>query len=955
MANKSRTVDIVFNGVDDFTKPLGNMNKALDQFDAKIKAVTGPITETAEALLKFEGAAALVAATIGGIALKNFSDYQYALIDLNKVLSDTEKNALPKAEKEIKSLATTYGQSTVDLIQRTTEFRKASFTLNESLMLVREGLNLTSAANTEMGASTKNLITILKGFGKEASEAAHIVDVINIVSDKYATNAEQLGTALSKVAPLADLAGLSIEELTGFMVPTIEVFQDSGEAATAWRRALAKLFDDTGPVKEAFEDILHIQTSNNGVMKTGKQLLFEVADAFQRMSKEQQIQTSTMLFGNRQVAKLLTSLRDLDYVMEVESVAAGVKHSYTLEQVAKRWASIQNVFANAKESLTQASIALGSSLEPAAVKVLKSLDNLFDVLETQVATGAFKSLFAVFDEFGDSLSTYITNLGKTLPDIFSNLDYSKLNEAFRGIFTEISRIFEALDLKTPEGVADFLQTAIDLMGGLINTSRGALSALGDFIPLVRNIVNQFIGLDTQQQAAFGKVSAQSAIFEKLGSKGVIFLQTLTDNLTKTADSFVRGMGAVKSITSYVVFAASYVARVWGSLDYIGNAIIGALKGDLANTLDKLDAKYLALEKSEYAAYSGVAEGVNEVVFGLNDLSKKGDDATGSVKKAFDDLLSSIKDVGSGLGDALDSGLKTTKDKAKNVTSDIEEYYKSAVEAIKKANDIEAEQKPQVAQGKWKSLKEGSVSIVEETTDRVKKFGDFMDTWGEGIGETTAAALDKGLAEGSKKALSKSLGYFGDSELELFNATDRVGKQLDDRISSSYKPPAKEVEPPADEKFKAAQKLLLEEIKTNADIVQEQYKTLAVGIESDSKTITTALEAVNSTFEASTTSIASMYSTLASSDLDLGTKTQLQGQIRAEQDRQEEAFELQKALTEAQIDLIQKRAAALESGEAIITVNGEGLQPHLEAFMFEILSAIKTKVSESYNSFLLGLA
>ena len=49
-----------------------------------------------------------------------------------------------------------------------------------------------------------------------------------------------------------------------------------------------------------------------------------------------------------------------------------------------------------------------------------------------------------------------------------------------------------------------------------------------------------------------------------------------------------------------------------------------------------------------------------------------------------------------------------------------------------------------------------------------------------------------------------------------------------------------------------------------------------------------------------------------------------------------------------------RRDALQNGDSLVTVNGDGLKPHLEAFMFEILESIQVRVSEEYQSFLLGM-
>lgn len=45
---------------------------------------------------------------------------------------------------------------------------------------------------------------------------------------------------------------------------------------------------------------------------------------------------------------------------------------------------------------------------------------------------------------------------------------------------------------------------------------------------------------------------------------------------------------------------------------------------------------------------------------------------------------------------------------------------------------------------------------------------------------------------------------------------------------------------------------------------------------------------------------------------------------------------------------------LSSGEAEIQVTADGLEPELEAFMFQILKRIRVRASEEAQQFLLGL-
>ena len=74
------------------------------------------------------------------------------------------------------------------------------------------------------------------------------------------------------------------------------------------------------------------------------------------------------------------------------------------------------------------------------------------------------------------------------------------------------------------------------------------------------------------------------------------------------------------------------------------------------------------------------------------------------------------------------------------------------------------------------------------------------------------------------------------------------------------------------------------------------------------------------------------------------KWALEDQIEKENALREKSFELQKKLLEATIKEIELRTKAMQSGDALIKIDGAGLQPHLEAFMWEILRTIQTRVN-----------
>jgi hypothetical protein len=84
------------------------------------------------------------------------------------------------------------------------------------------------------------------------------------------------------------------------------------------------------------------------------------------------------------------------------------------------------------------------------------------------------------------------------------------------------------------------------------------------------------------------------------------------------------------------------------------------------------------------------------------------------------------------------------------------------------------------------------------------------------------------------------------------------------------------------------------------------------------------------------------------------KWAVEKQIALENKRREQQLELQKRLTEALIDQMEARTAALERGDGLITIQADGLEPEIEAFMWKIIEKIHIKAVGDQSQFLLGI-
>jgi hypothetical protein len=148
---------------------------------------------------------------------------------------------------------------------------------------------------------------------------------------------------------------------------------------------------------------------------------------------------------------------------------------------------------------------------------------------------------------------------------------------------------------------------------------------------------------------------------------------------------------------------------------------------------------------------------------------------------------------------------------------------------------------------------------------------------------------------------------------------------------------------------------LAEIKEKSAIIQKSIEWKAkvdiAQIESATKIMEAAFKSVDATVADTGKTLTSTYADLYKAGSDTNFVERM---IREEGERRDRALDMQEDLVEAQTKNLDARTEAMRSGEAMIQIDGAGLQPHLEAFMFEILSAIQIRANAEGAQYLVGI-
>ena len=114
-----------------------------------------------------------------------------------------------------------------------------------------------------------------------------------------------------------------------------------------------------------------------------------------------------------------------------------------------------------------------------------------------------------------------------------------------------------------------------------------------------------------------------------------------------------------------------------------------------------------------------------------------------------------------------------------------------------------------------------------------------------------------------------------------------------------------------------------------------------------KTIDTSVVSTGNT-------LTGLWNTLSETEIGSFGRIKLEQTLKAEEKRRQDAFDLQRELTDQQIKLNDLKIEAYERGDAMITIDGAGMQPHLEAFMWAVIEAVQVRANADGAEFLLGV-
>ena len=207
MTDLQQKIELLFTATNRTGAVISSVGNELDTLSGNIRNVTQPFADLTKAIFALD--VILTGLAAGGIAYayNESSKLQSSFTELKKVAGDNAE-ALELSKNNAKALSNEYGEGAGKVLESTANYKQAGYDINEAMTLAKDGMDLVIAGGVSAYESSEILLSILKGFDAPASEARDALDILNEVSNQYATNVVELGNAMGGIVSRREANGL---------------------------------------------------------------------------------------------------------------------------------------------------------------------------------------------------------------------------------------------------------------------------------------------------------------------------------------------------------------------------------------------------------------------------------------------------------------------------------------------------------------------------------------------------------------------------------------------------------------------------------------------------------------------------------------------------------------------------------------------------------------------------
>ena len=383
---------------------------------------------------------------------------------------------------EYTSMANRLGARTAGAYQTATLYYQQGLNTEQVMGISEETMKMARIGNLEYADSTNLMTAALRGFNMELNEvsAQRINDVYSELAAITAADTEQIATAMTKTASIANSANMEFETTAAFLSQIIETTQEAPETAgTALKTIIARFGEVkdlsakgllTGEDEEG--EIIDVNKIDKALKSVGLSLkgfvtgeeglddvLLQLAERWDSLDIVTQRYIATQAAGSRQQSRFLAMMSDYGRTIELVQAAENSEGSST-KQFDKTMESLDSKINRLTTAYEQFTMGIANN------EVIKTVIDLLTLLLNTVnsVTSAFGDGIGVIAKFATVIGTLalgkkliqktfsVLGLGGVIPQnqkdsIFSKYFYGDpkdFNNKGKNIISEITNHFKKI-------------------------------------------------------------------------------------------------------------------------------------------------------------------------------------------------------------------------------------------------------------------------------------------------------------------------------------------------------------------------------------------------------------------------------------------------------------------------------------------------------------------------------
>jgi TP901 family phage tail tape measure protein len=938
MADLERSVAIIFEGVDQMGAGVDSATKRLDSIVGSAQGVVDPIANATAGILKFEAALLASGVAVTGLAVKMAGDFDAQFKEAT-TLVDASGESLDKLRGDILAYGRDSTQSYEQINASVYGAISAGVDYTESLDAVRQAERLAVAGKGELDSSLTALVSTLNAYGDGMDEAERYSDLLFQTVRSGQTTLPELSASLSQVTNTAAAGGVEFDVLSAAIATITASGAPTSQAITQIRAAISSIISPTQGALQYAEE-LGIEFNATALESKGLEgVLREVEEA-----TSGNVESMAKLFSGSEALNGALGLTGTGAARFADNLDAMANSAGATEAAyAKMADTVENNNQRISNAFEGMLIALGDPLLDEFGGIQQAIAAIFNSIGASVSDGQLQQFVGLIEGVMGSLEESLLDVAENLPEALEAADLSGFVGGFEAVRDAVAGMFNSADLSTAEGLVSVIETlgsGVNLLGEF---TAGALEQLVPFVETLAELAQWVAQLDPDMVAlggAIGGVSvAASGILAGLGGL-VTILQALGGSrgavpvATKAVGGFVASLGKIAGPAGVAWLAYSAIDDLMGKVNEFNEQPI-----TLASKIEQDLADVENIQGDEFSLFN-----VENLLAGYESLRQY---------------------LGWGEESAADFQIVGTEAEAAAVAvaSAAQRMGGESSDDIKRLSDAAIETAIAVADAS-NQLKDGLSAIDSPLVDQIADLPGTLSDAATAL--SSGEALIVATSEEIREALARVQDAFNNGDINEQQYQGLTSALLElkagsEQAAQGQEALAGEVLSSEDAIVKARQAVLdqtlaLEKLASNERIKNMEFAVdfKIAQMEADAKKVEAILSATSDTISSTAEAAASMFETLGGGGLSFGDRWLARDAIEQQLQIQEQAANQQGQLIEAQVEQMRARTQALQSGDGLIKISSDGLEPALEMIMWQVLEKIQMRANAEGAEFLLGL-